>query len=52
MTARHEQMHRVGDRVAELEQRQRALMGEERLLAADGHPLLAHLVVLGARKAL
>src|SRR5438270_4349823 len=27
-------------------------MGEDRLLGSDGHPLLAHLVVLGAREAL
>jgi hypothetical protein len=52
VAARHEQMHRAGDCVAQLEQRQRALVGEDGFLGSDGHPLLAHLVVLGARKAL
>src|SRR6266545_6735746 len=44
-------MHRVGDRVAEFEQRERALMREDGLFSPDCHPLLAHLVMLGGRKA-
>src|SRR5690242_17294595 len=52
LAARDEQVDGVGDRVAQLEQREGALVGEHRALRADGEPLLVHLVVLGAREAL
>jgi len=52
VSARDEQMHGVGDAVAEVEQRQGALVGEQRRRDVHRDPRLAHLVVLGARKAL
>jgi hypothetical protein len=47
---RDEEMHGVGDLVAEAEQRERALMGEHRRARSHRHPRLAHVVVLIARE--
>jgi hypothetical protein len=47
-----EQMDLAGDVVAQIEQRERALVRDGRFLRSDGHPLLADVVVLGTREAL
>ena len=49
--AGNEQVDLVRNVVAQLEERERALVGDECLLRADGQPLLPDLVVLGAGKA-
>src|SRR5207245_8113802 len=51
-SARDEEMDRVWDVVAEVQQRERAVMGEERAVASDGHPGLTHVVVLSGRVSL
>ena len=50
MSSGNEKMHGARDVVAQLEQRERTLVRENGLVSANGHPLLAHLVVLGAGK--
>ena len=47
-----EEVDGVGDVVAEVQQRERAVVGEERVGAANGHPRLAHVVVLGGWESL
>lgn len=51
VTARNEEVDRVRDVVAQLEERERALMRENGLIRPKGHPLLSHRVMLRAREA-
>lgn len=45
--ARDEQVHPVGDVVAEVQQREGALVGEQCIAGTHGHPRLAQVVVFG-----
>ena len=52
MAAWNKYVRGVVDVVAEVEQRERALMGEERIGNGNGHPCLAHVVMLDGGEAL
>ena len=51
MAAWNKDVGGVGDVVAEVEQRERALVGEESIGNANGHPRLAHVVMLDGGEA-